>query len=97
MTRKAIVPVLVACLALSATGVSALTPEQANAATDVYNQLKSEGYDVTNFDNLTLSQIALIRTQLDKAGNKQLIQGMLNGVCGGSVMVDVETLKALTN
>lgn len=77
---------------------AAFSPDDLQIAGEVYNQLESQGYDVSNFENLTLSQITMIKSELDSDNvNAGLIRGVLAGSCGGSVILDMNDLRDLTN
>lgn len=52
-------------------------------AASVLQQLESQGYDASGFENLTLAQINLIQQNL---GDRSFVQGMLDGACGRAVL-----------
>lgn len=84
--------------AIAGGAASAFSPDDLQIAAEVYNTLESEGYDVSGFENLSLSQITMIKSELESGkANATLIRGMLNGSCGGSVILDINELRALTN
>lgn len=83
------------CIAVGPTASAAFAPDDMQIVGQVYQQLTSQGYDTTGFEDLTLSQIVLIHTKLEEGGSRGLIQGMLNGTCGGTVILDRATLEEL--
>jgi hypothetical protein len=91
---------IVAALAGSSlAGVADAQSSRSQMVEQTFQELQAEGYDVSGFENLTLSQIAFISSELEKEDESKqgLIQGMLNGTCGGTVVIDANSLRELMN
>ena len=87
--KKTLAIAFAAALSLGAAAhqADAFDAEFSNLANALYNQLETQGYDVTGFENLTLGQIATIKSLLESNGssNRGMVQGILSGVCGGNL------------
>ena len=84
-------------LSIASTAAPAFSPDDMQIAAEVYDELRAQGFDVSNFESLTLSQIALLKGELENGSNAQLINGVLSGACGGSVILSADQLRELMN
>jgi hypothetical protein len=86
-----------AVLAFAATTTFAFSPDDTQITASVHGELRAQGFDVANFDALTMAQISLIKGLLEESSNAQMIKGALSGDCCGNIALDVDGLSSPTN
>ncbi|MEL6361729.1 MAG: hypothetical protein AAFR21_11645 [Pseudomonadota bacterium] len=90
--------IAVAALSLTFGSAHAFSPEDGQIVASVYNDLKAAGYSVENFDDLSMGEIMLIKSQMDGGkANPTLINGLLSGDCHGHSVLSHDDIRALTN